>query len=293
MMLLVVVLWAINFSVVKVALSQIPPFAFTAIRFGAACLPLMLVLKWREGDAKFPPGTFWPLVGLGVIGNTIYQLLFIPGLAITTAANGSLILASTPVVVALSGWLLGIERLTRLIIGGILLAFLGITFVVVAQGAALSWQTLKGDLLVAAAVICWTIYTHGVRTFAAKTSISPLRITALTTVTGTPGLVFAGIPELLRLEWASINFVTWAAVFYSAAFALVIAYLIWNTSVQAVGGSRTAVYACMTPLIATLVAWPMLDERPVPLQGIGAVLIISGVLLTRRQSKRQRSSSAT
>lgn len=287
-MLFVVVIWAFNFSIVKVALPQIPPLAFTSLRFAFACLPLMLVLKWREGSYAFPPGSFWALVGLGVIGNTIYQLLFISGLAITTAANSALLLASTPVIVAISGALLGIERLTRPIITGIVCAFIGITLVVAARGATLSLQTLKGDLLVGAGVVCWTIYIHGVRVFSSKSDISPLRMTALTTLTGTPGLVLAGIPEMLELSWASVSFIDWMALLYSSIFAVVIAYLIWNASVQNVGGSRTAVYACVTPLIAALVAWPMLGEQPVPLQAVGALLIIGGVLLTRRPSTKEQ-----
>jgi drug/metabolite transporter (DMT)-like permease len=61
----------------------------------------------------------------------------------------------------------------------------------------------------------------------------------------------------------------------------VLAYLLWNRSVQAVGGTRTAIYMCVTPLVAVGAAWAMLGEHPRPLQGVGAILIVAGVLLTR------------
>jgi drug/metabolite transporter (DMT)-like permease len=51
--------------------------------------------------------------------------------------------------------------------------------------------------------------------------------------------------------------------------------------VQAVGGTRTAIYMCITPLVAVGAAWVMLGEHARPLQAFGAALIIAGVLLTR------------
>jgi drug/metabolite transporter (DMT)-like permease len=65
----------------------------------------------------------------------------------------------------------------------------------------------------------------------------------------------------------------------------VVAYLLWNRSVKAVGGTRTAIYMCITPLFAVAGAWLLLGERPHPLQGVGAVLIVIGVLLTRADGR--------
>jgi drug/metabolite transporter (DMT)-like permease len=78
----------------------------------------------------------------------------------------------------------------------------------------------------------------------------------------------------------------WAALAYGALLSLVLAYLLWNRSVQLVGPSRTVVYMCLTPLIAVAGAAVMLGERPRPLQGVGAVLIVAGVLLSRRPDAR-------
>jgi drug/metabolite transporter (DMT)-like permease len=89
------------------------------------------------------------------------------------------------------------------------------------------------------------------------------------------------LPGLLRLEWAAVPGTAWAALTYATVLSLVVAYLLWNRSVQAVGGTRTAIYMCVTPLVAVGAAWVMLGEHARPLQGVGAVLIVAGVLLTR------------
>jgi len=89
------------------------------------------------------------------------------------------------------------------------------------------------------------------------------------------------LPGLLRLEWSAVPGTAWAALAYATVLSLVVAYLLWNRSVQAVGGTRTAIYMCVTPLVAVGAAWVMLGEHAQPLQGVGAVLIVAGVLLTR------------
>jgi drug/metabolite transporter (DMT)-like permease len=103
----------------------------------------------------------------------------------------------------------------------------------------------------------------------------------VTSVAGTPGLVLAGLPGLFRLDWTTISTTGWAALAYATLLSLVVAYILWNRSVQTVGGTRTAIYMCLTPLFAVIAAWLILGERAHPSQAIGAVLIVAGVLLTR------------
>jgi len=283
-MLLVVLIWGANFAVVKLSLAEFPLLAFTALRFTAAALLLALIVYAREGSLAPPRGSVWKLIGLGIIGNTIYQLLFIVGLNLTTAGNTALLISTTPVIVALLGAVLRIERITRHVGGGIALAFAGIVLVLASRGVALSLDTLGGDLLVLCSSLFWACYTLGVRSLGA--GISPLRITALTMLAGTPGLLIAGAPQLVRGDWLAVSWQAWAGLAYAAVFALVVAYAIWNASVRAVGSSRTSVYSCLIPVVAALVSWPVLGERPTAAQAVGAALIIAGILLTRRQPKR-------
>jgi drug/metabolite transporter (DMT)-like permease len=216
---------------------------------------------------------------LGIVGNTCYQLAFILGLAHTTATNSSLILATVPTMVAVFAGLLGLERITPRMWWGIGLGTLGVVLVIATSGVEFSATTLRGDLITVLAVLCWAGYTVGLRKLPA--GFSPLRVTTVTTLAGTPGLLLVGLPEMLRMEWGAVPATAWGAMFYATVFSLVIAYLLWNRSVQAVGGTRTAIYMCVTPLVAVGAAWIMLGEHARPLQGVGAVLIIAGVLLTR------------
>ncbi len=278
-MLLVCLIWGINFSVTKVAIAQMPALAFTAIRFVLASLLLWVILRATEKSSALPIAEVRRLVTLGVVGNTCYQLAFVLGLAYTTATNSSLILATVPTVVAVFAGLLGLERITRRMWWGIGLGTLGVVLVIATSGIKFSATTLRGDLLTVVAVLCWAGYTVGLRKLPA--GFSPLRVTTVTTIAGTPGLLLIGLPGLVRMEWGAVPGTAWWALGYATVFSLVVAYLLWNRSVQAVGGTRTAIYMCVTPLIAVAAAWLMLGEHARPLQGAGAALIIAGVLLTR------------
>ncbi len=113
--------------------------------------------------------------------------------------------------------------------------------------------------------------------------LSPLAITTWTTITGTPGLLLLGLPALVGADWLTVTPAAWLGLAYSTVLGVVLAYLLWNNSVRVAGSTKTAVYSTAIPMVAALVAWPLLGEAPTPIQGVGALLIITGVLLTRRQ----------
>ncbi|MGH7536484.1 MAG: DMT family transporter [Gemmatimonadales bacterium] len=280
-MLAVVLIWGLNFSITKGAFTRFPPLAFTGLRFTIASLLLWPLVRQLDEGQPLPPGALRRLVVLGVVGNTLYQLGFISGLARTSASNSALILASMPSIVALLAAGLGFEPVRPRVLAGVLVATVGVVLVVAARGGGFGEGSLAGDLLTLAAVFCWAGYTLGLRQL--PEGVSPLRVTAITTMAGAPGLVLAGLPEMLSMDWGAVGAQGWIAFTYATLLSLVVAYVLWNRSVQSVGPSRTVVYMCLTPLIAVAGAALLLGERPRPLQGVGAVLIIAGVVLSRWQ----------
>ncbi|WP_223760551.1 DMT family transporter [Myxococcus sp. RHSTA-1-4] len=277
----VVIVWGTNYTVVKEALGTLPALAFMSLRFAIAALAMGALLWAVEGWKPLPGKVFLKLTALGLVGNTVYQVCFVLGLANTTAANGGLLTAVTPVLVAALGALLGVDRLTRPVLTGLSLAVVGMLLVVGARGPELGAATWLGDGLILAGCLCWAIYTVGIRSLG--TEVSALRITAITMLTGAPGVVLAGAPAVLALEPASIGFNAWAGVVYSALIPLVLSYFIWGRTVQKVGSNRAALYNTGIPVVAALTAWAVRGERPTLLQALGAALILTGVLLSRRK----------
>lgn len=279
-MLLVVLIWGLNFTITKLSFREFPPLAFSAVRFGLSSICILLVLQRSEGTIRVPRGAWAPLTILGVIGNSAYQFLFMLGLARTTATNSSLVLASMPALVAALGAASGTEQLSRNGKRGLLLASIGVVLVVAVQGVEFSARTLTGDALTVAAVICWAVFTVGIRRL--DTPMSPLAITAWTTILGTPLLVAAGLPDLLSMDWGATSVAGWGGILYSALLSLIFAYVLWNRSIRVVGSNRTAIFACVTPLVATGAAVLVLGERPSAAQLAGGALVLAGVLLSQR-----------
>jgi len=284
-LLFVVLIWGTNFTVVKSTLSEMTPMAFNALRFTGASA-LSLILAWiMEKDLWIPQRDWGLVLLLGFIGNFVYQILFINGLARSRASDTSLIISTTPIFVALIGTLTRSEKLRGWNWVGILLSFAGIFLLTTGSrsGMAVDDRTLPGNLLVLGATMSWAVYTILVKRLIQRHSV--LKATAWIMTSTTPLLVIAAIPDLWTQNWHAISLQGWLGLIYSSALAIAIGYAIWNTGVQRVGSARTSVYSYLTPLVSVIVAWAFLDESMRPLQALGALGILLGVVLGRYRPK--------
>jgi drug/metabolite transporter (DMT)-like permease len=297
-------IWGTNYSIVKAAFDAIDPQAFNAIRMAIASVVFLAIIL---GIRRMPAPSDTPadgadalasifhtpapitrsdwlgLIGLGVVGHLLYQYFFIGGLARTSVANSSLMLAATPVVIALVSAVLGQDRVGRLHWLGAALSMAGI-YVVVGHGAAFDPASLVGDLMMFGAVCCWAIYTIGARHLMMRHS--PVGVTGLSMAIGTILYVPLAWSPIRLVDWANVSLAAWLAVLYSALFALCVAYTIWYAAVRQIGSARTSVYSNLVPLVAMVTAVVFLGEplSPSKIAGAGAVLI--GVALTRVGRRR-------
>ncbi len=278
---LLIVIWASNFSVVKFALRDLAPLAFNGVRFTIASALLWLTVT-AAGGVKAFDRRHWPaLIWLGLLGNTVYQVLFIYGLDWTLAGNASLMLATTPIFTTLLSVVFRQERVGRTALAGVFLSVIGIALVVWGgtQAITFSADTVRGDLTVLGAAIAWSAYTVGSAPLVARYGALP--VTAVTMWIGGLGLLAVSAPALLTQDWSAVRPVTWAALLYSGAFAIAVAYFIWYFSIRRLGNTRTAVYTNFIPVVALVIAWLSLGEEPTWLQVVGAAAILGGSVLVR------------
>ena len=291
LLLLMVLIWGANYSVVKSAFREIDPQAFNAVRMALATLlflAVMLAARTRGTGAAgagvfYTPAVFtrhdwWTLVWLGIVGHFLYQVLFIGGLARTSVANSSLIIATSPVVIAVASALVRNVRLGRAHWAGASLSIAGI-YLVVGRGAAVGGRGLIGDLMTFGAVICWAAYTIGAEPLIERHS--PVGVTGLSLVFGTLLYVPVAWSRLAAANWMGLSPSAILALLYAAIFAMGVAYTIWYTAVRDIGSARTSVYSNLIPIVAMLSAGIFLGESLGLLQIIGAILVLAGVGLTR------------
>lgn len=279
-LLTMTIIWGINAVVVKATYAQIPPMAFMAIRFVLAG-SLLLTVAWIAERSLFVHRRDWGLmVAAAMVGTGLYQPLFLTGLSMTTASNTSLILAASPAFVALLNRVLGRELLSMRGWIGIALAFVGIVLIVEGGGGLeFGSDVFIGDLLILMGTFLWACYA--VLAAPLMRTYSPLRVTALTTSIGALPLILLGAPAVAALQSDQVQASGWAGLIFSAVFAIVIAYIIWNNGVKKIGGARTALYNNLVPVIGTITAAVFLGEEITPLKVIGAAVIFFGLHLAR------------
>jgi drug/metabolite transporter (DMT)-like permease len=294
LLLVMALIWGTNYSVIKSAFREVNPQAFNALRMAMASVAFMAVIgalqlrPLRSGTAGVASIFQTPtrlsrrdvveLVALGIVGHFLYQYFFIGGLALTTVANSSLMLAATPVVIALMSAALGQERVGFRHMFGACLSLVGI-YIVIGHNVTLHGRGVTGDLMMAVAVLCWAVYTLGARRLVSRHS--PVGVTGMSMAIGTLLYVPVMWPHIRAVTWDAVSLMTWLSILYSAIFALCIAYTIWYAAVRQIGSARTSVYSNIIPLVAMATAVIFLGEPLTMTQVAGAATVLVGVALTR------------
>lgn len=288
------VIWGTNYTVIKFAFREVNPQAFNAVRLVVASSVMIATMaitrrmRWNPAEvfhtAEPVTRRDWiALAAVGFIGHCVYQYLFVGGVARTSVANSSLLLAASPVLITILSVALhrlgGLgERVTAMHWAGTLLSLAGI-YIVVRTGGKTAGQSLAGDVMMGVAVVCWSIYTIAARPLMARHS--PVGVTALSMTIGTMFYLPLALPDLVRVAWTTVSVQTWMALVYSAVLSICVAYVIWYVAVRELGTARTAVYSNLLPIIAMIAAAIWLHEPVGPGKIAGAALVLAGVGLTR------------
>ena len=282
LLVLMAIVWGMNFAVMKYGTDVLEPLAYNGVRLALGSVVMMVVLYLRRMP-RLPWRDIRALLLLGLLGTGLYQAFFINGLALTRAGTASLVVASSPAVIAIVGRLMGIEKVGIRAVWGIALSIAGIAFVILSSADSSGGQSsVFGDLLILASVVCWAFYTHLMWPYARR--IDGLQIATWALVGGTVPVLLLASPAIMRANWSAVVPLTWSAIAYSGVGSMGIAYLFWYRGVRVIGSTRTAMFSNLQPIVALAVSWPLLGERPTLLQGVGASAVLGGLLLTRQPS---------
>jgi drug/metabolite transporter (DMT)-like permease len=278
-LIVMVVIWGTNFSVIKYALREFQPVTFNALRLLLASAVFLVAIAIIKSNKNPFTRDEWKRVAfLGIVGHFLYQLVFLAGIARTSVSNSALIFGVTPVTVALLSAFAGHERVSRLRWIGVALSFAGI-YIVVGRNASIGGETFTGDVLVFLGMMCWSIYSVAAQPLLKQHS--PLIVTGYSLAIGAALFVIAAAPSVGTTNWDGISGTSWLLMALSSLLALAFAYMVWYTAVQRIGSSRTAIYSNLTPIVAMTVATIWLGEPITLLQLVGAATILTGLFITR------------
>src|SRR5918996_979733 len=149
-LVLMALFWSGVFPAVNIVLKSMGLFTSVFLRFWAAAVILLIMLRLREHRLPRPsPRETLLVVVLGLLGITIYNSLFMAGLALVEASRAALIVPTNPAFTALFATLFLKERLGTVRGAGVALCVLGALWVL-SRGDPLAFKNLDfgwGELL--------------------------------------------------------------------------------------------------------------------------------------------------
>jgi drug/metabolite transporter (DMT)-like permease len=280
LLLAVVAVWGANFAVVKYSLAEVSPMAFNSLRFMLALAVMWYLAIHRGSKIRIHKGDVWPLIGLGILGNFVYQVAFIIGIEWSYSANAAVMLGSGPVYVAIMSHFLFKEKVTTPQVAGIITGFLGVLMLIFGKtGFQLELKSGLGDLMLFLAAVCWALYSLLSRNFLSR--YKPLDLAVISMTSGGLAIILAGMPWVWQTNLLTLSGEAWMGIVYSGALSIGVSYIIWNHGLSKVGAVRTTAFQNFVPMFGIVFGFLLLDERLSWVQYMGAIFVIAGVVMTR------------
>lgn len=277
------VVWGASFIATKVALKDVSPITIVWLRFGMGLLVLGAAVALRK-EFSLPKKNEWGYFALlGFLGITFHQWLQSNGLQTSEAGTTAWIVATTPVFMAILGWLILKEGLSLVKIFGIALAFFGV-LLVVSDGNLASISIGKfgapGDILILVSAVNWAVVSvlsrRGLKTTSASLFVFYMMLFGWLFTSA----LFVG--NGLIVEVPALTFNGWLGIAFLGIFCSGLAYIAWYDALQALTTASTGVFLYIEPLIAMVVAFFILNEAITVASLVGGGIILFGVWLVNR-----------
>ena len=269
--IIAVLFWGSAFPGVRYVVQRFNPLNLVALRFLIASSGL-LIFALLSKQIRSPNIKDIPLLlTQGILGISAYHLLLSWGQLTIPAGTASLLNASSPCMAALLAAVFLGESLSRRGWLGMWIGFSGVSLIVISQGQDLSLAFSSVLILIAA--FSQSLYYILQRPFFAK--YSPLELACYTVWGGTlPMLFFLKTPPSLDVS---------LIITYLGIFPAALAYIAWTYTLANFSTARASSFLYFVPVVAILVGWFGLNEKPAILSMVGGGIIIVGVILVNHR----------
>jgi drug/metabolite transporter (DMT)-like permease len=298
--LFAVIVWGASFVATKIALQEAAPITIVWLRFlmGVVILGMAVVLRKQF---TLPEKKEWAYFGvLGFLGITFHQWLQSNALRTSQAGTTAWIVSTTPVFMALLGWVLLKEGLGWGKTLGIFVAFAGV-LIVISKGDVNSISIgnfgAPGDKLILISAINWAVFSalsrRGLKSLPA--TLMMFYVMSLgwlfSTILFCMGPAFASFPNDLARAYLSgpglsdipdLTFAGWMGIAFLGIFCSGLAYIAWYDALKALTTAQTGVFLYIEPIVTVIVAFLILGEAITPALLLGGAVILFGVWLVNR-----------
>jgi drug/metabolite transporter (DMT)-like permease len=279
-----VIVWGASFVATKISLRYISAVTVVWLRFAIGFTILGAAVYLREQFAFPTRKELFYFATLGLLGITFHQWLQSTGLITAQATTTAWIVATTPIFMALLGWLLLNEKLGWVNWGGIVIAAVGV-LLVVSRGDLAAFSTGKfgtpGDFLILISAPNWAVFSvlsrRGLQDHPAARMMFYVMgfgwlFTTVLLVAG-PGL--GEIGDLALQGWLGVGFL---GIFCSG-----LAYIAWYDALKVIPAAQVGAFLYFEPLVTVIVAALVLGEPLLWVSLSGGGIILAGVWLVNRR----------
>jgi drug/metabolite transporter (DMT)-like permease len=258
-----------------------PPLVVLECREGISAL-ILLVIAGRGHQLHIERQDYLPMFGVGIIGFSISIGFQFYGTHAAGAALGSLVTASSPILIAVLGAVLLKEHVPIRRWLAIGLAFVGV--IVIVGTPAPGKETTLGVALLLVAAVSWSLYTIGSTSLLTRYSALTV-VTLACTVGAITSLPFATLAFLDARHPLPLDAAGWGEVLYISVIGMALAFFLWVWGFKHVSASRGGVLLLFQPLVGIILGTLLLGERISIGTLLGAVFVCIGVTLAVLEPK--------
>lgn len=275
-MLAIIVIWGLNFVVMKIGLRSFTPLQLGAARYCFAALPLMLLVP-RPAVRWGWLAAYGLLQGVGQFG-----LMFIALKVGMTAALASVLIQTQVFFTALFGFWLLRERVGRPLQFGLALAFGGLCcFAAQYAGSTGDGATTPlGFLLALGAAAMWAGSNIVARQVQAEGAYDALQF--IVWASAVPVLPFVALSlafddPATRWQWTAAPVQAWLCVAYLGWMASIAGYSMWTRLLQRHAANRVAPFSLGVPMVGLAAGVLLLGESIGSWQWAGIALLVAAL----------------
>ncbi|GGX18200.1 EamA family transporter [Undibacterium macrobrachii] len=271
---IVIVLWGMNFVVIKIGLKGIPPLLLAALRFTFVAFPAIFFLAKPKVELK------WLVIYATTISFAQFAFLFSAIAVGMPAGLASLVLqAQAFFTVGLAALIFG-DRLKPSNVIGIFIASLGLLLLGSASITNSATQvSVAGFGLTLCAALSWACGNIVSKKMGAVNMLSLVAWSALLPII--PFLLLSCLMDGVTVVWHSLTHISLTAVLailYLSGAASLIGYTLWGKLLAALPTHVVAPLSLLVPVVGLTSAWLILDESLNQTQMIGAMIVMAGLL---------------
>ena len=268
----------------KLLVAVFPVLLLAWLRFGIAAVAMAHWVKRRPGEARLSPRDRRLLFWESFLGNFLFSISMLYGVAMTSALAAGVTMAAIPAAIAvLSRVVLG-ERIRPRVAGAILCAMVGIGVLALARAApgfaspgTGEAESPWGYALLLVAVLCEASYVVIGKLLTGN--VSPRRISALINLWGLALVTPFGIWQALSFDFGAVRAASWGLLVFYAVAASMVSVWLWMQGLKRVPSSRAGVFMVLLPVSAALIGIVVLDEPFGAAHVLALGLALVGLLL--------------